>query len=157
MANITDEVSTDSTCGGGGVLLVAHALMIDEKDQFLKNAPDVDIPDPLETISVDKTLNIAGNLSDQKQCDIRLLVDSYADVMSEIPGLTQTITHDIRLASTEPVKSKVYPVPVHLHSHFENEVDNLLQLGIIKPSTSPYCAPVILVKKTDSTYRMVVD
>ena len=157
MANVTDEVSTLSTYGGGGVLMVAQALLVDESDQFLESIAELDLPDPLETRSTENTLNVAGNLSDQKQRDVRRLLSSYADVMSETPGLTQTITHDIRLESTEPVKSKVYPVPVHLHSHFENEVDNLLKLGIIKTSSSPYCSPVILVRKPDSTYRMAID
>ena len=39
----------------------------------------------------------------------------------------------------------------------EMQVRELLRLGLIEPSTSPYGAPVLFVKKKDGTLRMCVD
>jgi hypothetical protein len=33
----------------------------------------------------------------------------------------------------------------------------LLQSGVVKPSTSPYSSPVLLVKKHDGSWRLCVD
>ena len=33
----------------------------------------------------------------------------------------------------------------------------MLKLGIIRPSNSQYCSPVVLVKKSDDNYRLTVD
>ncbi|GBN53915.1 Retrovirus-related Pol polyprotein from transposon 297 [Araneus ventricosus] len=39
----------------------------------------------------------------------------------------------------------------------KNQINILLDAGIIQPSTSPYCAPVLLVKKSDGSFRLVAD
>ena len=37
------------------------------------------------------------------------------------------------------------------------QVNELLDKGMICPSSSPYCSPVLLVQKKDGSYRMCVD
>jgi hypothetical protein len=42
-------------------------------------------------------------------------------------------------------------------AEIEKQIQDLLQQGLIQPSTSPYGAPVLLVKKKDGTMRMCID
>lgn len=56
-----------------------------------------------------------------------------------------------------PVHRKPYPVPQNLRKSFDDEVDRMLDLSVIEPSTSPYCSPVVLVKKFDNSWRFCVD
>ena len=76
---------------------------------------------------------------------------------TDIPGCTSTITYSIKLKTNEPLKSKFYPVPIHLTKEFESEISNLLKLGIIEPSNFPDRVPVVLSKRPDKTYRSALD
>lgn len=72
-------------------------------------------------------------------------------------GSMQIIKQDIVLQTSQPFRIKVYPIPLHLKTNFEVEVDKLLSLGVIRPSKSPYFSPCVLVQKPDKTYRQTID
>lgn len=65
-------------------------------------------------------------------------------------GTLITITHKVHLTTDTPVHLP-YPVPQNLRQCFDDEVARMLDLGVVEPSTSPYCSPVVLVKKADDT------
>ena len=55
------------------------------------------------------------------------------------------------------MRAKFYPVTVKLSEYFDEEVDTSLKLKIIQPSRSPCSSPVVMVQKSDGTYRMAID
>ena len=48
-------------------------------------------------------------------------------------------------------------MPIHLQHYYLEEVELLLIQGIIQSSTSLLCSPVVMVRKSDGIYRMVID
>lgn len=75
---------------------------------------------------------------------------------------TSRVQGEIRTHSDSPIYSKPYPYPMALKSEVEKQINELLNDGIIRPSRSPYNAPVWIVpKKIDASgekkYRMVID
>ena len=46
-----------------------------------------------------------------------------------------------------PVKSKLYPLPLKYHKYVKEEIENLLEAGLIERSMSPYAAPIIVVAR----------
>nr|XP_053652431.1 protein arginine methyltransferase NDUFAF7, mitochondrial-like [Cherax quadricarinatus] len=82
---------------------------------------------------------------------------NFSDVFTDIPGVTSTVVHKIDLVTDNPIKRKLYPVPVHFRDAFDREVDKLLKLKIIEPSVSAYCSPVVMVKKKDNSCRLAID
>ena len=61
------------------------------------------------------------------------------------------------MTTLEPVRTKPYPLPLHLRDAFDEEVQKLLDLSIIEPSDSDYVSPCVMVKKPDNTYRLCID
>lgn len=109
----------------------------------------------LENDEVDPNYN--PNLTIEQQAEIKTLVSDFHDVVSSKPGLTSTYEHTIHLTCTEPIRKKTYPIPLHLREEFDQEVDRLFELQIISPSHSPYCSPVVMVRKPNNTWRLCID
>jgi len=68
-----------------------------------------------------------------------------------------SIEHNILLTDSNPIRSKTYPVPYLLREVIKEELAEMVKLGIVEPSDSPYSSPILIVKKKDGTNRPVVD
>ncbi|KAH9763048.1 hypothetical protein KPL70_001041 [Citrus sinensis] len=84
----------------------------------------------------------------------------YADVFKEpttLPPL-RDIDHHIPLKEgTQPINVRPYRYAYFQKAEIEKQVHEMLNMGIIRPSTSPFSSPVLLVKKKDGTWRFCTD
>ena len=56
-----------------------------------------------------------------------------------------------------PIKCKPFPLMYALREESINEVDTLLEIGVVRWSTSLYVSPIIKAKKKDGSNWMFVD
>uniref|UniRef100_A0A183C354 RNA-directed DNA polymerase n=1 Tax=Globodera pallida TaxID=36090 RepID=A0A183C354_GLOPA len=56
-----------------------------------------------------------------------------------------------------PFQQRPYNYPVALQPEIERQVKELLRQRVIRPSTSAWSSPIVLVKKPDGSYRFCVD
>ncbi|KAJ4788910.1 polyprotein [Rhynchospora pubera] len=88
------------------------------------------------------------------------LLSEFADLFKEPQGLPphRRQDHCIHLrTNAEPVAVRPYRYPHIQKDEIERQCATMLQQGIIRPSTSPFSSPVLLVKKQDQTWRFCVD
>jgi hypothetical protein len=78
------------------------------------------------------------------------LVKEFGDVfMDKLPGLPpdRGIHHAIDVGDAQPISRPPYKMsPIEL-DELQKQLKELLQLGLIRPSTSPWGAPVLFVRK----------
>ena len=105
----------------------------------------------------------AGQLFPAKGTEPMLLerlLDSYADVFAAPIGLppARPCDHHIHLKpAVDPVAVRPYRYPQLQKDELEKQCDEMLRQGTIRASTSPFSAPVLLVKKHDGSWRLCVD
>ena len=76
---------------------------------------------------------------------------------TELPP-SRSCNHSIPLIpGAQPVFIRPYRYPPKLKDEIEAQVKEMLAQGFIRPSTSPFSSPVLLVKKKDGSYRLCVD
>lgn len=90
------------------------------------------------------------------------ILREYDDVFpDDLPtGLPQqrAVDHRIELLpGSAPTSRSAYRVSPADSAELKKQLDDLLAHGFITPSTSPYGAPVLFVKKKDGSTRMCVD
>src|SRR4051812_29061662 len=89
------------------------------------------------------------------------VVREFPDVFpEELPGMPpdRELEFAIELVpGTTPIYKKYYRMPSTELVELKKQLDELLQKGYIRPSTSPWGSPVLFVKKKDGTLRMCVD
>ena len=101
----------------------------------------------------------ASNLAvDQKEQLFQLLLE-YADIFADEGelGRTDRITHSIETGSAPPIRQPVRRVPVCQRKELKELLTDMEEKDVIRPSSSPWASPIVLVKKRDGTRRFCVD
>ena len=89
------------------------------------------------------------------------VVRDFPDVfLEELPGMPAH--RDIEflielLPSTGPISKRPYRTSAKDLVEIKKQIKELLDKGYIRPSSSPWGSPVLLVEKKDGSLRMVVD
>lgn len=87
-------------------------------------------------------------------------LQQHIDIFDEPQGLPPAWPCDHRihlLPDTAPVAVRSYRYPQLQKDELERQVAVMLAQGIIRISTSPFSAPVLLVRKPDGTWRFCID
>ncbi|MCO5564643.1 hypothetical protein L7F22_018309 [Adiantum nelumboides] len=80
------------------------------------------------------------------------------DIPGELPPKRGDDDHAIELIpGSSPPNKPPYRVSQAQQEEIMRQVNELVEKGMVKPSSSPFCSPVLLVHKKDGTYCMCVD
>jgi hypothetical protein len=89
------------------------------------------------------------------------VVCEFPDIFPEdLPGLPpeRDVEFVIELKpGTTPISRRSYRMPPNELAELKTQVQDLLEKGFIRPSSSPWGCPAIFVKKKDQTLRMCMD
>jgi hypothetical protein len=93
-------------------------------------------------------------------CDIPVVCE-FLDVFSDdLPGLPpdREVKFVIKLKpGTTPISKRTYRMPPNKLAELKFQLQELLDKGFIRPSSSPWGCSTLFVKKKDQTLRMCVD
>ena len=90
-------------------------------------------------------------LTKSQEENVWQVLGAYDSVFTDVPRKSNVIQHQITLTDSTPIRSKPYPLPYAVRENLKTEIQEMLDLGIIRTSTSPYASPIVIAKKTDQT------
>lgn len=97
--------------------------------------------------------------SDQTEVVKHLLLE-HSETFMKVDkklGKTDLLPFQIDTGDSPPIRLRAYRLPVHKREEVDRQVAEMLEQGVIRPSTSPYSAPIVLVSKKDGTMRFCTD
>ena len=87
------------------------------------------------------------------------LLLTYSDVMASSTadlGRTDRLRHHIDTGDSPPVRQPVRRISPH-RREVKELLNQMLERGVVEPSSSPWASPVVLVQKKDGSTRFCVD
>ena len=72
-------------------------------------------------------------------------------------GETNAVEYDIDTENSAPQAQQRYRTPFYLRNEMNEIIKRKISSGLILPTSSPWAAPVLLVKKANGSWRLVCD
>ena len=72
-------------------------------------------------------------------------------------GVAKDVLHNIDTGDNSPIKSRQIRRSQAGNTEVNQEINKLLEAGLIKPSKSPWLSPILIVNKKDGTNQVVID
>lgn len=99
---------------------------------------------------------LTAEQSDQLQKLLKEYADVFALNKSEL-GCCDLVQHKIDTHGHSPIKLQPYRIPVIQRDKVAQMIDEMRAQGVVKPSSSPWSSPIVLVPKKDGSLRFCVD
>uniref|UniRef100_A0A8C5LM99 ribonuclease H n=1 Tax=Leptobrachium leishanense TaxID=445787 RepID=A0A8C5LM99_9ANUR len=102
-------------------------------------------------------VRLSKGLSPRHREQAQQVLWEHRDLFSSRPGYTSVALHRVDTQSQTPLRQTAYRIPDAVRDGMQKEIREMLDLGVIEPSESPWASPVVLVPKKDGTTRFCVD
>ena len=152
LANVTDEAKVINK---GEV--IAKAQVVEQV-----------VPDGESNVQIDKqddpviqeliertTKDLEGDEKEKAEGFIREHVDCFMLSDGKI-GRSGLYKHKIDTGDATPIRQRAYKLPVFKRQEVERQVKEMLDQGIIRPSSSPWSSPITLVEKKTGELRFCI-
>ena len=92
-----------------------------------------------------------SHLTHHEREDITSLIQDFSDLFQDVPKQTDLVQHDVEVKNPTPVKQYLYHINLQKVEIIHQEVDYMLNHGIIEPSQSSWSSLCVLVAKPDGS------
>ncbi|TNN05036.1 Retrovirus-related Pol polyprotein from transposon 17.6, partial [Schistosoma japonicum] len=104
-------------------------------------------------------VSIGSHLDRQTRDRVVSVLMEFREVFEKngLPGRTRAVWHEIDTGDHKPIKRYPRRVAILYQPELDKMIKEMLKQKVIKPSTSPWASPIVLVKKKDNLLRLCVD
>jgi len=94
----------------------------------------------------------------KQQSDLKYLLKEYEVIFSDLPGKTTLGVHQIEVPlRTRHIRCTPCRLGPEKSAYLKKELADLVELGIIQESCSPWASPIVMVPKADGKLRLCTD
>ncbi|XP_037523560.1 uncharacterized protein LOC119400571 [Rhipicephalus sanguineus] len=99
--------------------------------------------------------DFTGTNHQRKQ--LEAVLTPFSGMFTEHPGKTDVLVHRINTDDARPWRCNLRPLSQHKRAVLDKALDEMIDIGAVRPSDSPWAFPVVLAPKKDGTARLCVD
>ena len=105
-------------------------------------------------------LNGLDSWPEEEQTKAKDLMREYQDIFAlkdtEL-GHTKLIKHEIKLLDDKPFKERYQRIPPQQFEEVRKHLEEMVNIGAIRKSQSPWASVIVLVRKKDGSLRFCID
>ena len=99
------------------------------------------------------------DLTFAEKTQLLTLLTEFADIFAPrggCVGRTLTFKHKI-LTEGPPIRQSIRRLPEVLKSVINGKVEKMVEQGVVRPSSSPWSSPIVMVRKKDGSWHFCID
>lgn len=120
-----------------------------------------DARQPMNSVRINSVLMLRSDegdtLAEDEKVKLENLLENNLDIFGPGGGPTPFAEHAIDTGDHSPISVPPYRMTAQKKDILRGELDAMLENDVIEECESPWAAPVVLVPKKDSTFRVCVD
>ena len=129
--------------------------------QTSKEQPSTEIKREDDSCILDQLdLGEINTWSEEQQQAARKLLCDYSETFSKNDldlGKCNILKHNIQITDQQPFKETYRRIPPHLFEEVKQHLQEMVEVGAIRRSFSPWASVVVLVRKKDGGLRLCID
>lgn len=115
-----------------------------------------------KVIAVNFSANMGVDIAGPKNIsmDLKKLLLEFEGLSSDLVGLPPDRSHDHHIPlkpGCSPINVRPYRYPYYMKGEIGKLIFELLQVGVVWTSTSPYSSPMLMVKKKDGSWCLYLN
>ena len=147
---------------GNGKGRVVHVNTMKEYNERIESVQRLmvvveDNEKELEQIGEEKKIVGEGTCTGFSREELVKVLGEFDGTLSAAPGLTSLVERELDTGDCLPITQHPYRPPESLMMGIREELNSLLDQGIIVRSTSPWSSPMIPVRKPNGRVRICID
>lgn len=101
--------------------------------------------------------NTSKSLTNDQLSALQSVIADFKTLSRPELGVTPLVEHEIVTDGAKPIKQRQYPLSEVVRQHMNRELDEMIRLGVVQPSSSAWSSPILMVRKTSGEYRFCFD
>lgn len=120
---------------------------------------EVDVKGELAAMNITNEPMIVAreSLTSSQLAGLEGLIEEMKNTVGKGLGRTDILKHGIDTGESKPIHQKQYNFSPIVKQAIEKELDEMLATDVVEPSCSPWCSPVLIVKKPNGENRLCLD
>ena len=106
---------------------------------------------------INQKIEEAVLINKEEKNQLSKILWKHRAVFEKRPGRLSSYKHTLQIRKNQPFIGRSYPIPMAYRVKVEEEMQKMLNMGIIQRSNRPYINPIVPVIKRDGAVRLRLD